>query len=302
MNRAELGSALRALRQASGMEAKTVARRAAMSGSKLSKIENGSVMPSVVDVAQILTAIGISEEARAKCMSAARAAATEATAWRLYRRLGYHRKQQQIQAMESRTTLLRLFQPSLVPGLLQTPEYVQAVLGRKNLTADQLARAVGARLGRQGILYEPGRHLRFIVTESVLRWRIVPPLVMAGQLDKLISVSRIPGVDLRVVPLSAQQVDFPSHSFSIKDDRMVTVETVHAELVVTDPRDTSLYIDKFEGFADLAVSGDAMRSMVEEIRDHFLQEREIGWSGAHGLSKMRSVEPAGERNPHGCGP
>lgn len=141
VNKAELGSALRALRQASGWEAKTVARRAAMSGSKLSKIENGSVMPSVVDVDQILTAIGISEEIKAEYMSVARAAATEATAWRLYRRLGYHRKQQQIQAIESRTTLLRLFQPSLVPGLLQTPEYVQAVLGRKNLTADQLARS-----------------------------------------------------------------------------------------------------------------------------------------------------------------
>ncbi|MEW2274785.1 helix-turn-helix domain-containing protein [Streptomyces griseofuscus] len=276
MNKAELGSALRALRQASGWEAKTVARRAAMSGSKLSKIENGSVMPSVVDVDQILTAIGVSEEIKAEYMSVARAAATEATAWRLYRRLGYHRKQQQIQAIESRTTLLRLFQPSLVPGLLQTPEYVQAVLGRKNLTADQLARAVGARLARQSILYKPGRQLRFIVTESVLRWRIVPPLVLAGQLDKLISVSRIPGVDFRVLPLSVRQTDFPSHSFSIKDDRMVTVETVHAELAVTDPRDVALYIEKFEGFAAAAVSGDAMRSMVEEIRDQFLREQEIG--------------------------
>ncbi|MFY4719337.1 helix-turn-helix domain-containing protein [Streptomyces sp. LaBMicrA B280] len=302
MNKAELGSALRALRLASGMEAKTVARRAAMSGSKLSKIENGSVMPSVVDVDQVLTAIGVSEEVKAEYMSVARAAATEATAWRLYRRLGYHRKQQQIQAIESRTTLLRLFQPSLVPGLLQTPEYVQAVLGRKNLTADQLTRAVGARLARQGILYEPGRRLHFIVTESVLRWRIVPPLVMAGQLDKLISVSRIPGVDLRVVPLSTRQTDFPSHSFSIKDDRMVTVETVHAELAVTDPRDVALYVEKFEGFAAVAVSGDVMRSMVEEIRDQFLREQEIGWSGARGLSKMRRVGSTGERNPHDRGP
>ncbi|MEU6666159.1 helix-turn-helix transcriptional regulator [Streptomyces sp. NPDC046727] len=275
VNKSELGSALRALRQASGKEAKAVARSAAMSASKLSKIENGSVMPSIVDVEQILTAVGVSEDVKAEYMSAARAAATEATAWRLYRRLGYHRKQQQIQAIESRTTLIRLFQPALVPGLLQTPEYVQAVLGRKQLTADQLARAVGARLARQGILYEPGRQLRFIVTESVLRWRIVPPLVMAGQLDKLISVSRLPGVDLRVVPLSAPQNDFPSHSFSIKDDRMVTVETVHAELSVTDPRDVALYVEKFEGFAEVALSGDAMRGMVEEIRDELLQEQEI---------------------------
>ncbi|BBC95113.1 hypothetical protein HEP81_04115 [Streptomyces griseofuscus] len=57
---------------------------------------------------------------------------------------------------------------------------------------------------------------------------------------------------------------------------MVTVETVHAELAVTDPRDVALYIEKFEGFAAAAVSGDAMRSMVEEIRDQFLREQEIG--------------------------
>ncbi|GGY66451.1 transcriptional regulator [Streptomyces olivaceoviridis] len=274
MNRAELGSALRALRQASSKEARAIARSAAMSASKLSKIENGSVMPSVVDVEHILTAIGVSEDVKAEYMSVARAAATEATAWRLYRRLGYHRKQQQIQAIESRTTLLRLFQPTLVPGLLQTPEYVRAVLGRKQLTPDQLARAVGARLARQSILYEPGRQLRFIVTESVLRWRILSPLMMAGQLDRLISVSRLPGVDLRVVPLSARQTDFANHSFSIKDDRMVTVETVHAELAVTDPRDVALYIDKFEGFTAVALSGDAMHGMLESIRDEFLREQE----------------------------
>ncbi|WP_329223865.1 helix-turn-helix domain-containing protein [Streptomyces sp. NBC_01485] len=274
MNRAELSAALRALRQASGKEAKAVARGAAMSGSKLSKIENGSVMPSVVDVEQILTAIGVSDDVKAEYLSVARAAATETTAWRLYRRLGYHRKQQQIQAIEARTTLLRLFQPSLVPGLLQTPEYVQAVLGRMQLGEDQMSRAIGARLARQHILYEPGRHLRFIVTESVLRWRIVPPLVMAGQLDKLISVSRLPSVDLRVVPLSVRQTDFPSHSFSVKDDRLVTVETIHAELAVTDPRDVALYVRKFEGFEQVALSGNAMRSLITGIRDEFLRQQE----------------------------
>lgn len=247
-----------------------------MSGSKLSKIENGSVMPGVVDVEQILTAIGVSDAVKAEYMSVARAAATETTAWRLYRRLGHHRKQQQIQAIEARTGLLRLFQPSLVPGLLQTPEYVQAVFGRKQLSEEQLSRAIGARLARQHILYEPGRQLRFIVTESVLRWKIVPPLVMAGQLDKLISVSRLPSVDLRVVPLSVQQTDFPSHSFSVKDDRLVTVETIHAELAVTDPRDVALYIQKFERFEQVTVSGHAMRSLVSGIRDEFLRQQETG--------------------------
>ncbi|MGW7418207.1 helix-turn-helix domain-containing protein [Streptomyces sp. NPDC054863] len=50
MNRSELGAALRALRDASGKEAKAVARGAVMSVSKLSKIETGKLSPHADDV------------------------------------------------------------------------------------------------------------------------------------------------------------------------------------------------------------------------------------------------------------
>ncbi|WP_269855793.1 helix-turn-helix domain-containing protein [Streptomyces sp. RPT161] len=276
VNRSELGTALRTLREASGLEAKTVARSAAMSRSKLSKIETGNMAPSVVDVEQILTALGVSESVRSEYMAAARAAATEAVAWRLYRRLGFHRKQQQIQALESRTSLLRLFQPSLVPGLLQTPEYVRAVWNRKGLEKDQLSRVIGARLARQSVLYDTSKTFRFIITEPVLRWRIVPPAVLALQLDRLIAVSRLSNIDIRVVPLSTPQNDFPAHSFVIRDNRLVTVETVHAEVVVTDPRDIALYVKKFEGFEQIAVAGQDVRAMVAGIRDELLGEQETG--------------------------
>ncbi|WP_037880107.1 helix-turn-helix domain-containing protein [Streptomyces sp. NRRL S-378] len=276
MNRAQLGTALRALRQASGKEAKAVARSAVMSASKLSKIETAKVAPTVADVERILTALGVSDEVKAEYLEAVRAAATEATAWRLIRRMGYSRKQQQVQALEAQTTLLRLFQPSLVPGLLQTPEYVRAVFARRNLAEEQLERTIGARLARQSVLYSEGKTFRFIITESVLRWRILPRLMLVGQLDRLISVSRFPNVDIRIVALSALQTDFPGHSFSIKDERTVTVETVHAETVVTDPRDIALYVSKFEGFSATAVAGDDMRALIEAIRDELLREQETG--------------------------
>ncbi|MFJ1932890.1 helix-turn-helix domain-containing protein [Kitasatospora sp. NPDC088160] len=277
MNRTRLGSALRELRQASGKEAKAVARSAVMSASKLSKIETGKVSPTVVDVDRILTAIGVSDDVKAEYMGAARAEATEATAWRLIRRLGYHRKQQQIKALDDSTKLLRLFQPSLVPGLLQTPEYVRAVFARRGLTEEQLSRVVAARLARQQSLYDTTKTLRFVITEPVLRWRLVPPAMMAGQLDRIVSVSRLPHVDIRIVPLAAPQSDVPAHSFVIRDDRMVTVETVHAEVVVTDPRDVEVYVRKFDGFVGVALPGDEMRSLIESIRDEFLREQEIAF-------------------------
>ncbi|MEU8784146.1 helix-turn-helix transcriptional regulator [Streptomyces sp. NPDC048637] len=275
VNRAQLGAALRALRQASGKEAKSVARSAVMSASKLSKIETAKVAPSAADVERILTAIGVSDEVKAEYLEAVRAATTEATAWRLVRRMGVHKAQQQTRALEAQMTLLRLFQPALIPGLLQTPEYIRTILSRHDLGEDVLARTISARIERQQALYDATKELHFVITEPVLRWRIVSAVRMAEQMDSLASLSRLPNIDIRIVPLSARQQDVASHAFVIRDDRTVTVETVHAEMIVTDPRDVALYVHKFDGFASMALSGDAMRALLEGIRDDFLREQEI---------------------------
>ncbi|MDT0452477.1 helix-turn-helix domain-containing protein [Streptomyces hesseae] len=274
MNRGQLGAALRALRQASGKEAKTIARSAVMSTSKLSKIETGKAAPSPADVERILTAIGVSDEVKAEYLEVARAASTEATAWRLVRRMGVHKAQEQTRSLEAQMAVLRLFQPALIPGLLQTPEYIRAILARHHLGEEVLTRTISARIDRQQVLYDSAKALHFVITESVLRWRIVSATRMAEQLDRLVSLSRLPNIDIRTVPLSAPQRDIANHAFVIRDDRTVTVETIHAEIVVTDPRDVSLYVEKFERFASAALSGDDMRAMLVRIRDELLHEQE----------------------------
>ena len=247
-----------------------------MSPSKLSKIENAKLAASATDVERILTAIGVSDEVKAEYTEVARAAATEATAWRLLKRIGVHKGQQAAKALEAQMSMLRVFQPALVPGLLQTPEYIRAVLHRHNLSEDSLTRTMNGRLDRQAVLYDNTKSMRFIITEPVLRWRIVPPQMMAAQLDRIVSISRLSHVDIRVAPLEIQQTDIANHAFVIRDDRIVTIETVHAEVVVTDPGDVELYVEKFGGFERMALSGDGMRSMLEAIRDDFLRQQETG--------------------------
>jgi len=247
-----------------------------MSTSKLSKIETGKLAPSPSDVERILTAIGVSEEVKVEYLEVARAAATEATAWRLVRRMGVHKAQEQTRSLESQMAVLRLFQPALIPGLLQTPEYIRAILSRHGLGEEVLSRTISARIDRQQVLYDSVKELNFVITEPVLRWRIVSAARMAEQLDRIFSLSRLPNIDVRIVSLSAPQQDIANHAFVIRDDRTVTVETVHAEVVVTDPRDVSLYVDKFDRFASVALTGDDMRSMLTDIRDGFLRERETG--------------------------
>ncbi|UED83285.1 helix-turn-helix domain-containing protein [Streptomyces profundus] len=274
MNRGELGAALRALRQASGKEAKVVARSSAMSVSKLSKIETGRVTPSITDVDQILIALGVSDEVKAEYLKIAREQTTETVAWRELRRMGMHKVQEQLKAVEAQMVLMKVFQSALVPGLLQTPEYIRVILGRHGMTPEILRRTMQARLERQGVLYDESKVLSFIITEHVLRWRIVSNSRMAEQIDRIISLSRLPAVDVRLVPTAARQNDIASHAFVIRDDRTVSIETVHAKVVVTDPRDVAVYVRKFEQFGVVALQGDEMRAALARIRDEFLRQQE----------------------------
>ncbi|QKW10747.1 helix-turn-helix domain-containing protein [Streptomyces sp. NA04227] len=277
MTTESIGRALRALRAASGLTGETVARRASMSAGKLSKIENGRTLPTLQDVDLILFALGVSAQVKERLLATARAEVTEATAWRLLRRTGQWKHQNTIKAIEANTVVLRLFQGQLVPGLLQTPEYATAVFSLPPaLPHESMARMVAARLERQATLYDGGRTFRFVICEHVLRWLICESAVMAVQLDRIVSLSRLPNVAIGVVPLTGRMPDFPMTCFSIHDDRLVIVETFHSEITTRDPRDIQTYVDTFERFAGVALHGDEMRALVEGIRDGFLPERERG--------------------------
>ncbi|PZT72118.1 MULTISPECIES: helix-turn-helix domain-containing protein [unclassified Streptomyces] len=276
MNNINIGRALRELREAGGRQAKVVARSAVMSPSKLSKIENEALAPSVMDVERILTALEVSEEVKARLTEAARKAATEATAWRILRRTGLHKHQDEIRAIEAQTSLMRLFQPSCFPGLLQTPEYARAILGRHGYTQGALEKMMGARLLRQEVLHDTARTFRFVITESVLRWKIVRPSMLAAQLDKLITMSRMPNVSIGVLPLSAPMTDLPSSSFVLFDTNLAIIEIPHAEITTTEARDVELYVNKFAGFEGAAVTGEEMRRFVAGLRDDFLRQQETG--------------------------
>ncbi|MER7988477.1 helix-turn-helix transcriptional regulator [Streptomyces noursei] len=270
-----IGKALRALRITSGLTGSTVARRASMSAGKLSKVENGRTLPTVQDVYLILSAIGVSEAVKDEFLTTARTEVTEATAWRLLRRMGPWKHQNTIKAIEATTVSLRLFQGQLIPGLLQTPEYASAVFNLPPVLPEATrTRTVAARLVRQATLYEAGRRFHFLICEHVLHWRVCEPAVMALQLDRLVSLARLPNVRMGIVPRNGRMPDFPMNCFSLHDDRLVITETFHAEYTTRDPKDIETYVDTFERFSHVALYGDLMRAAVEEIRDAFLRERE----------------------------
>jgi transcriptional regulator with XRE-family HTH domain len=121
-DRQSLASALRDLRRASGLSGERLARRCHMSQSKVSRIENGRLLPSVVDVDRILRALGVDQATSGELLALARVANTEYQDIRASVRRGLHHRQRELAALEADAREMRHFLPTLITGLLQTPD------------------------------------------------------------------------------------------------------------------------------------------------------------------------------------
>ncbi|MCK1795789.1 helix-turn-helix domain-containing protein [Streptomyces sp. XM4193] len=106
-------------------------------------------------------------------------------------------------AMEAEATGIQIYSPAIVPGLLQTPPYAEAVLRAGGLKGTELEAQVKARIGRQDLLAgsKPPK-LRAIVSEAALRTPITHASEWREQLRALIDSSGPVDVSLQVVPLS----------------------------------------------------------------------------------------------------
>ena len=98
------------------------------------------------------------------------------------------------------------YEPEIVPGLLQTTDYVAAInrILYPDMSEAQIARQQELRRERQQRLNEDNPPtLHFYLSEAVVRHVIGNREVMAGQLDYLAEVSRFSHVEIRVVPFAA---------------------------------------------------------------------------------------------------
>jgi transcriptional regulator with XRE-family HTH domain len=107
--------------------------------------------------------------------------------------------------IEAAAAQLRLFEHSLVPGLLQTEEYARAVLStRPDVTEDELAELVAARMDRQLILdREKPPRLWVVLDEGVMHRQIGSAKIMYEQLLHLADMAVRPSITIEVVPFSA---------------------------------------------------------------------------------------------------
>ena len=107
---------------------------------------------------------------------------------------------------ERRAITLRTWQPLLVPGLLQTPDYARALFlaWHGSDSDDQVDQLVNARIERQAIFQSPDPpSLWAVLDEGVLRRRIGSAPTMNDQLLHLLDVSERSTITVQVVPAEA---------------------------------------------------------------------------------------------------
>ncbi|MGJ5897867.1 XRE family transcriptional regulator [Streptomyces sp. V2] len=260
-SRSDLAGKLRDLRKRAGLTGDRLARRCNMSQSQISKFETGKKTPTLVDVERLLRALDASPEDVAEITALARIANTEWEGKRSSRRRGVEKRQVELAALESEATELRYFLPAMITGLLAIPDFVRASLIH---VPGDVSKVVAKKLERQSVLYDTSKRFTFILTEQAARWAIVPELAMTVQIDHLASLSRLPNINLGVIPIGTLMPRGPMNTFTIYDERLVTVENFTGRMVFRDARDISEHLAVFSEFERQARFGDEARSLLRE--------------------------------------
>jgi transcriptional regulator with XRE-family HTH domain len=259
-----LSRTLRQLRQDIGIPGTRAARDIGISQSRISRIESGVLMPTSEEITTLCRLYHAPARTRRALLAALDDLKAEPPSARVVIARGNaYRLQQRFGRIEANATEIREFQPGIVPGLLQTQEYMAAVFADGNdLTPEDQAASVDARKARTEILANPSKEFTLIMAEGALRWQVVSPQVMTAQLDYLASMTG--AVRLGVIPMTRSVRLFPMHGFYVYDAHTVIVGIRTGTSFLTDPRDVAEYLKLFADLERLAVYGDDARQVIEQ--------------------------------------
>ncbi|MGP2437656.1 helix-turn-helix domain-containing protein [Streptomyces sp. JW3] len=149
--------------------------------------------------------------------------------------------------LEKEAIELLAYDTHMVKGLLQTEEYMRALLAmrRPPLDQDTIEQRVAARLARRDIFdRRPSPLLSFVMDEAVLRHRYGGKDVLRGELEHLLLFGQKRNVEIQVMPLECEDnagVNGPFTVVTRKDGkRFVYFENHSSSALDTDPEQTAL--------------------------------------------------------------
>jgi len=271
-----LGKRLRELRTAATLSGKELAEALSWPPSKVSKIENGKQTPTDDDV-RAWTRTTNAEKQTASLLAALHTLELQHAEWNRLLKAGMKSHQGSLAQQDEKTKLYRGFENTVIPGLLQTPDYARARFAQVVMVhkvPNDINEAVRVRMQRQEMLYRPDKRFHFVLTEAALRYRLVSVDVMMAQLDRLMALSSMRNIRLGVIDFKTQYVTDPRHGFWLLDNDLVRIETYSAELNLRQPQEIELYGSVFEQLAAVASYGGTARAIITQVMCDLAEDAE----------------------------
>lgn len=269
-----LGARLRDMRKDAGLTGRTLAAATGQHFTRVSKIENGVQAPSDADIRDWCRACGM-EDQIADLLATLRAVESAYLEFKRQARSGMKRVLgPHTGSRYEQTTLFRIYEHNVIPGLFQTADYSAAMLSfwiDFLETHNDLDEAVAVRIERQRVIYRRDKRLVVVLEEQALRTWFGSAETQAGQLDRLLAVMSLPNVSVGIIPFMKERTAVPSAGFWIFDDVLVALETPTASIEITRPQEIELYARLFAQLQSQALYGKAARQLVTAVMDQLAQ-------------------------------
>lgn len=272
-----LGAQLRDCREECGLTLRAAADAIGWDKSTLSRIENGARQSALEEVAQLLGVYRVVGGLRDEVLQMARA--IDEPGWWEHGNRGLPRSTTALASYESEAIRINGWEPLMIPGLLQTPDYSRAWLTSDGIAADGVELRVDARTRRQRILNDELRYTAFI-GEQALRTPVGGCAVMARQLAALREAGTRANIRVRLVPGSAgahrgQIGAFHEMEFAAIPP-VVLVELLRSSLFMDERWQTSPYLDTVAQLDTVALSETESARLITRMQARWSERERAG--------------------------
>lgn len=276
VRRMRLGLVIRELRDNAQMTQEQLAAKAKVPRTDIPRLEKGDRRTDVGKVMKLLDALGVAEgsDIYRSTVRLAREA-LEKGWWDSSEFAGISERQKRCADVESGSRSIRQYHSSLMPWMLQTPEFIAAcdeVPGAGGVTISPVQGA--ARLRRQAeVLREDGPPIEVLLEEQVIRRPLVAAGVWAAQLRHLIQVANdSEHISIRVLPVDSAigqhpmpLIPFDLHTFDDPDDGIAMLVATHNDdLLVYDQQEVAQFVHLFNRLRGAARSEADSAAFIDE--------------------------------------
>ncbi|GLX51426.1 helix-turn-helix domain-containing protein [Streptomyces sp. MB22_4] len=271
VRRRRLGQELRKLREQKNMTAEEVAERLLVSQSKISRLENGRRSISQRDVRDLCGVYEVEDQRVVDSLMEMARDSRQQGWWHTFGDIPYS----VYIGLETDAESLRVYEPQIVTGLLQTPAYAEALVhgALPETSAAEIGKRVGVRMRRQERITDERNPLRLwvVLDEAALHRVVGSRLVMREQLEHLLALSELPHVTVQVLPFEVGAHPGLNGQYAIlefadaADSSVVYLEGVTSDLYLEKAQDVQKYAVMYEHLRAQSLNVEASRQLIDRM-------------------------------------